>query len=184
MDYVYAALGGISCKVFDDLVDNKLTDNQTVLEALKGSQWILLTLLSHNDFNFAFLFYMINLLNSLGNPDGWTLAYEKAVLLIFPFLFLISYHTAKYLTMYDIVILIWFMGIMTFEPYVIKEEYGFQKIIIRSLTCVGLLTGLHFSYMFPFSESIKKIMVYMVGYGVISVGFQTYLLSTSTVTTT
>ena len=44
MDYVYAALGGISCKVFDDLVDNKLTDNQTVLEALKAVSYTHLTL--------------------------------------------------------------------------------------------------------------------------------------------
>ena len=183
MDYIYAALCGISAKVYDDLYDNKLTDNKTIFEVLKGSQWVLLTLLSHSDFNFAFLFYIINLLNSLGNPNGWKPTYEQSLLIFFPFLVLISYHTVKYLTMYDILVLIWFMGIMTFEPYVIKEEYEVQKIIVRSLTCVGLLTGLYFSYMFPLSESIKKIMVYMVGYGVISIIFQLYLLSESTVTT-
>ena len=183
MDNLYAALCGISGKVYDDLYDNKLTDNQTIFETLKGSQWILLTLLSYSDFNFAFLFYIINVLNSVGNPNGWKPAYEKALLIFFPFLGLISYNTVKYLTLYDMSILTWFVCVMAFEPYFIPEERGFRKLISRSLITIGLLTGLAFSYIFPVSVSIRKIIVYSLGYAITSVGFQLYLLSDSTTTT-
>ena len=187
MDNLSAALCGISGKVYDDLYDNKITDNQTIFETLKGSQWILLTLLSYSDFNFAFLFYIINVINSVGNPNGWKPAYEKALLIFFPFLILISYHTVKYLTPYDMSILTWFVCVMAFEPYFIPEEQGFRKLISRSLITIGLLTGLAFSYIFPVSVSIRKIIVYSLGYAITSVGFQLYLLSRTTersVTTT
>jgi hypothetical protein len=183
MDNLYAALCGISGKVYDDLYDNKLTDNQTIFETLKGSQWILLTLLSYSDFNFAFLFYIINVLNFVGNPNGWKPAYENALLIFFPFLVLISYHTVNYLTLYDMSILAWFVCVMAFEPYFIPEERGFKKLISRSLITIGLLTGLAFSYIFPVSVSIRKIIVYSLGYVITSVGFQLYLLSDSTATT-
>jgi hypothetical protein len=183
MDYVYAILGGISSKVYDDLVDNKLTDNQTIFETLKGSQWILLTLLSYNDFNFAFLFYIINVLNFVGNPNGWKPAYEKALLIFFPFIILISCSTSKYLSIYDIFVLLWFMCGMAFEPCFIPEDHSFRKLISRILLIIGFISGLVFSYIFPVSESIKKIIVYSFSYAIISVGFQLYLLSDSTATT-
>jgi hypothetical protein len=93
---------------------------------------------------------------------------------------LISSHTANYLTMYDISILSWFICVMAFEPFVISEEYGFKKLTSRSLITIGLLTGLLFSYIFPVSEAIKKMIIYSLGYAITSVGFQLYLLFRTT----
>ena len=66
MDYLYAFLGGLLCKAYDDFNDNHMIGSH-VQELLKGSQWILLTLLSYNDFNFALVNYVINALNALIN---------------------------------------------------------------------------------------------------------------------
>jgi hypothetical protein len=184
MDYVYAFLAGLVGKIYDDISDNQLTTNLTLLESLKGSQWVLLTLLSHSDFNFALLFYGINIANLIGNPNGWDFPYEQSLTIICLFFIVISYHTASFLTMYDICVLIWFLTGMLIEPIIITEEYSYKKLISRTIIFIGLCCGLLFAAYFSVSLSIKKIIIYSIAYAITSITFQMYLLSRTTSTTT
>ena len=69
MDIPLAILSGITTKVYDDLYDNKFLTNETLKESLKGINWMLFTLLAYNDFNFAFVFYLINALCLISEPE-------------------------------------------------------------------------------------------------------------------
>jgi hypothetical protein len=122
MDYLYAFLGGLSCKIYDDLYDNGMIGSH-VQEVLKGSQWILLTLLSYNDFNFSILAYIANGLNALNNWEEWKHPYETSLLLLYPFLICISFWSRAYLNVYDILVIVYILMTLLYHCH----NYFYQK---------------------------------------------------------
>jgi hypothetical protein len=175
MDYLYAFLGGLLCKVYDDLNDNNMIDEQ-LQELLKGSQWILLTLLSYNDFNFALINYVINALNSLNNWQEWKFAYESSLLILAPVFLLISFRTVTYFSLYDWLYLVVFILCMALEPLIIKEEFSYRKFIVRTIALVNSILGVVLGIHLGVSPSLVKISCYATGYFLFSSGFQAYLL--------
>jgi|AACY02.14.fsa_nt_gi hypothetical protein len=180
MDYLYAFVGGLLCKAYDDFNDNHMIGSH-VQELLKGSQWILLTLLSYNDFNFALVNYVINALNALNNWQEWKFSYESSLLVLAPVFLLVSFHTVKYFSMYDWVYLVVFILSMALEPLIIKEEFSYRKLVVRLIALINSIFGVIFGVYLGVSPSLVKISCYATGYFLFSSGFQTYLLMRSPV---
>jgi len=180
MDYLYAFLGGVLCKVYDDMHDNDMIGRH-LQEILKGSQWILLAILCHADFNFASIILILNGLNAVNNWDEWNFPYETALLVLAPIFLLISFHSVRYFSGYDWLYLIIFTIFMALEPLFIKEEFSYRKLLIRSGLSMGTLTGIYVASYFDISPSILKFSYYCLGYALFSSCFQAYLLTRSPV---
>lgn len=176
MDFVLSFLGGVSCKAYDDLYDNNLLKNDILKESLKGSQWILLTLLSHNDFNFSIIALIVNGLNAIFNYAEWNHGYETSLMILYPVFLILSFSTRKWLTYMEVFYLLFISGSMIFDPLVITEEYSFRKFIQRNLiflvSVFSVLIGLYFNL----SMSILKLGMYSAGYFITSSIFQGYML--------
>jgi hypothetical protein len=173
MDYTFAAIGGISCKIYDDIVDNNIEVADTFKEALKGIQWMILALLSINDFNFTVFFYIINFLNYLNNNEAFSLPYEHSLLYVYPLLLFFNYNTAQVFNYIDIIpIMLCFLA-GAVESYIFPEDLSNKKIISRSVACLGafilLFVGL--------SKFMNKIILYGLFYGLTSVLFQLALIN-------
>ena len=175
MDYLYAFLGGLSCKIYDDLNDNGMIGSH-IQEVLKGFQWILLTLLSYNDFNFSLLNYIANSANAVSNWKEWNHPYESSLLMLCPLFLLVSFSSRFIPNMYDaIYVTIWLLT-MILEPIIFKEEYSHKKLYSRIFAslcavlsiCIGIYVGI--------STSFIKVSFYCLGYCLFSSGFQAYLL--------
>ena len=69
-EIIYALFAGISCKVYDDFNDNNLIKSDLAKEILKGSHWILITLVSMNDFNFSVMWYLMCFANYIANQTN------------------------------------------------------------------------------------------------------------------
>ena len=181
MDYLYAFLGGLLCKVYDDFNDNHMIGNH-VQEILKGSQWILLAILCHADFNFASIIFILNALNAVNNWEEWDFPYETSLLVLAPVFLLMSFHTVSYFSMYDWLYLIIFTLCMALEPLFIKEEFSYRKLMVRGCLSINTLFGICIASYFDISPSILKFSYYCLGYALFSSGFQAYLLTRSPVT--
>jgi hypothetical protein len=178
MDYLYAFLGGVLCKLYDDLNDNHMIGGY-VEELLKGSQWILLTLLSYNDFNFALLNLIGNGLNAINNWEAWKVPYETSLLILTPLFLLISFSSRAMLNIYDILYISVFFGSMYLEPIFITEESSRRKMYTRMLSTVGAIIGILLGLYFGISICCIKIGFYCFGYCLVSSCFQAYLLTRS-----
>jgi len=171
---VYAILGGIVCKVYDDLNDMNILRSEKINEILKGSQWILLTLLSIHDFNFAIVMYIVTFLNSVVNSKEWSEPYESSLLYLYPIFFILSFHTREYLTFFDIIVLVSQCIGSLIEPYIWAEESSYKKLMDRSGGLILNCILLYYASYFNLSKSIIKYTYYFTGYFIISVGFQAY----------
>ena len=176
MESLISFIAGISNKVYDDIVDNNIEINDTAKESLKGIQWTTLTVLSINDFNFTLLNYIINILNHFGNPDAYKEPYEFSLLLVYPFLLLLNYHTAESLDLINIFVIIPFLIVMYIEPYFITHDLSSMKLISRILISIGLCITLVLNNHIPFSTSVIKLVIYSLGYAITSSLFQFYML--------
>jgi hypothetical protein len=181
MDYLYAFLGGLTCKIYDDLNDNGMIGGH-VQELLKGSQWILLTLLSYNDFNFSIFAYIANGLNALVNWKEWNHPYETSLLVLYPFLLFISFWSRSYLNMYDIIVAVYIVMTLLIEPILFKEEYSTTKFYSRVYALVLSFVAICIAPYFDISPFLVKFLYYSLGYDLFSTGFQAYLLTRSPIT--
>ena len=172
MEFIYSTLSGISAKLYDDLTDNNLLTDKTTKEVLKGSQWILLTLISQTDFNFALPFYLTAFANSFSDTEAFVSPYEKSLLILYPFLLLISLHTAKSFTSGDITFAALTTLALLTEPFINSEEYSYRKFGTRFAAFVWSIIMLRF---FNFSPSVMKAISFFVGYSFISCCFQIYM---------
>jgi hypothetical protein len=174
---IIGLLGGISAKLYDDVVDEKIEISDTVKECLKGVQWMMLALLSANDFNFILIFYTMNLLNYFGDPSAYSGSYEFSLLLMIPLLFLLNVGTIHSFDYINIITIISFLILFFVEPIVLSTNVSYAKLIHRSIgTTLLILLSFGSDYL-QLSPSIIKITTYLIGYGIISILFQLYLLS-------
>jgi hypothetical protein len=173
-----AFLGGFLCKVYDDLNDNHIL-TPLPQEILKGAQWILLTLLSYNDFNFAIFAYIANALNAIVNWNEWNHPYETSLLILYPFLVCISFWSRSYLNVYDIIVILYILLTLLLEPIFFKEEYSTNKFYSRVYALLLSVIAIFVSPYFNISPSLIKFLYYSLGYDLFSSGFQAYLLSKS-----
>lgn len=169
-----ALVAGIACKVYDDIVDTDIKVSDVMKESLKGIQWMFLAILSVNDFNFTLLMLLSNVAHHLTNKEAFSMPYERSLLYVYPILLLLSFHTREYLNIYSIFIIILIIFFFYMEPLIIIENISYKKIISRFLGILFFILLLYnYSYI---SHSIIKYIYYCIGYFVISILFQLYML--------
>ena len=174
-----AFLGGFLAKVYDDFTDNHMI-SPLGQELLKGAQWMLLTLLSYNDFNFACSLYITQLLTAFADPDQFNQPYESSLLILSVCMVFYSFSTAKYLSLYDLGYIGCFMLVLFIEPLFIKEEFSERKFLLRTMYAINAFIGLCIAPYFDISPSLIKVGFYGLGYTSCSSMFQAYLLTSST----
>jgi len=170
-----ALVAGIACKVYDDIVDTDIKVSDVMKESLKGLQWMFLAILSVNDFNFTLLMLLSNIVHYLSNKEAYSLPYERSLLYVYPILLLLSFHTREYLNIYSIFIIIYIILWCCIEPRTILENESYKKIINR-FVCVLFPTFIALYNSSYISSSIIKYIYYCIGYVVISILFQLYML--------
>jgi drug/metabolite transporter (DMT)-like permease len=173
MEYAFSAIGGVSAKIYDDIVDNNLEVSDTVKEALKGVQWIILALLSIHDFNFTLFFYIINFLNYLNNNEAFSLPYEHSLLYVYPIFLLFNYYTIQAFNYIDIIPILLCLLSGAIESYIFSEDISYKKLISRAVACIGAIILLFIGL----SKFMNKVIIYGLFYGITSVIFQGLLIS-------
>jgi len=177
--YILALLSGISCKVYDDLDDNKLfnrvfdTYDKLAEESLKMFQIITLTIFSLHYYLFSIYFYIVNFANYIGNREAYSKPYEMSLGLVCPVIFLfLNYSTYEPLTYADIFICLSFLLGMYIEPLLVKDEVSNVKFYSRvGLTVYYILLAI-ISHYTKISEWVKIIIYYNIGYLAFSSLFQ------------
>jgi len=173
MEYAFSAIGGVSAKIYDDIVDNNIEVSDTAKEALKGVQWISLAILSIHDFNFTLFFYIMNFLLYLNNNDSYNLPYEHSLLYVYPFFLLFNYSTIELCSYLDVIPLVCIILGFCVEPYIFPEDFSYKKIISRMLLCITYIILLNIGL----SNFMNKILIYALLYALTSVIFQGLLIS-------
>jgi hypothetical protein len=178
MDILFAFFSGVISKLYDDIYDNKIIENKKINDILKGLNWILFTLVCYNDFNFALVFYVINIFCLLKDPEPYLKeSYEFSLVFLFPLLILLNFSSLKYFGILDLFYVMFFSVVMIFEPVFFKEEYSSKKFIMRSISFISSVSGLLIGKVFNISTSLVKISGYATGYALVSSIFQLYMLS-------
>ena len=123
MDILYAFVGGLSAKIYDDIVDTPIEVSDLVKESLKGIQWICLTLLCIRDVNFLCIIYGFVYVNYVVNPDAYSGAYEFSLMLLGPVFLLLSLDTFVFPSAIEVCIYLYMVWVSIVEPYL-----DFRKI--------------------------------------------------------
>lgn len=180
MDYLYAFLTGASLKLYDDLSDNKLIEeNGLAMHAIKGIPLIFLTLTAQNDFNFEAIFTAMNIFSLLGDPDPYRVPYVQSHFVFNFILLIVTFHTRTYFSLYDLGYILCFVSVMFLESLLIKEEFSYKKLLSRIVVSTNLGIGILISSYFGISKSVIKNSTLALGYALMSCGFQAYLLASS-----
>ena len=177
-----AFLGGLSCKLYDDLNDNivlKKFYNTTFMEYLKGIHYISLVSVSIDDPLFFIIFYIGCFLNHLRDGDAFKEPYEHSLLYSFILLFIILDYTkiTNDVGLTDIIIFSVFLFSMFIEKVVMHyfvqdSEFSKLKLIIRMLALICVVL----SFLLCKSKSTKHLFTYLTGYVILSILIQYYSL--------
>jgi len=181
MSVAASLVGGIACKMYDDITDNDMLSEfkrDTFLEFLKGIHYITFTSVSIKHPLFFYIQYIGNFVNYLSNNDAFSRPYEHSAIFSFLLLFLLVDHTQRdKINTLDSLMVLGFISTMFMEPifnkYIFNDhEFSKGKLIIRLLLLFGSI--LYFSL--GSSDSSKVLFAYYIGYFLISVTTQYYSL--------
>jgi len=182
MNIFLAFLSGSVCKLYDDLDDNiylKRLKEPMLMEALKGIHYICGTALSVLDPLFFIISYIGNFLHNLKNNESFKKPYEASLLYsCFIMFFVIDYKKIEYITLLDCFCIIWFLFWMFMEPLLKFPEVSYNKFYFR---VIGVILTI-FGYFITYSATFKNIMIYVLGYGLVSLYVQYYSLNILTKT--
>jgi hypothetical protein len=149
------------------------------MESLKGVHYICGTALSVLDPLFFIISYIGNFLHNLKNNESFKKPYEESLLYsCFIMFFVIDYKKIEYLTFLDYFCISWFLFWMFMEPLLDFPEVSYYKLYFR---IIGVILTI-FGYFITHSQTFKNIMVYVLGYGLISLFIQYYSLNKLTKT--
>ena len=179
MSSLIALLGGAATKLYDDLDDNMLLQkyrNSTLMEFLKGIQYISFIVLSVEEPMFLIILYLVNIVHHFGNKEAYNKPYEHSLLYSYVLLFfIIDYKKITNLCISDKLISIEAILGSAVEPLInfdINAEYSFSKLIFRVVGIILLIIQYYFSR----SNSIKYFITSVIGYLVVSILVQCYSL--------
>jgi len=178
---VASFLGGISCKVYDDLTDNypelsKIFNiSDILLEFLKGIHYIFFTIVSIDNPLFFINLYMECVTHHFGNDKAFNRPYEISLFFSFGLLFFfINYKKIETIHWAEYVILFILLCGLLFESPIIKAEFSVIKFISRLF---GTFFFISLLCLFPnMSISMKYILIYFLGYTLMSAITQFYLV--------
>jgi hypothetical protein len=177
-----AFLGGLSCKLYDDLNDNIVLNkfyNATFMEYLKGIHYVSFVSVSMNDPLFFIICYIGCFLNHIRNGDAFKEPYEHSLLYSFILLFIILDYTkiTNDVESIDIILLSMFFFSMFMEKMVMRYfgkdvEFSTLKLKLRTLAFITCILA----YLFCKSKSLKHLFTYLIGYVILSILIQYYSL--------
>ena len=164
---VASFLGGISCKVYDDLTDNypelsKIFNiSDILLEFLKGIHYIFFTIVSIDNPLFFINLYMECVTHHFGNNKAFNRPYEISLFFSFGLLFFfINYKKIETIHWAEYGILFILLCGLFFESPIIKAEFSVIKFISRLF---GTFFFILLLYLFPnMSISMKYILIYFM----------------------
>lgn len=183
MKYI-TIFAGIICKLYDDLNDMKLLENNKyksyINELLKGLQYMLITKIGSNNISFLFYSILINLPQFIYDNQSF-LEFEKmGILLAFIyFLYLLLIERKKCnIDFYSLtVIFIGIIGTFICDTLLFKNiEYSNSKLKQR---IIGLILSIFLINIDKISYDIKLLLYFIIGYLCISIIFQYYQLNKS-----
>ena len=167
--HIFAFLGGLSAKLYDDIEDNEefkeLNKNIFLKELLKGFHYISFMSVGLTDNLFYLLSYIGNLLHSLKNEEAFKNPYENSLIYSFSLgLLLLNYRTIyetiTTINNYELFGILFFLLCMFIEPFFIKSEISLPKLCIR-IFLLFLSVILYFICLCPTN---KFIYLYACGY--------------------
>jgi hypothetical protein len=180
-----AFLGGLSCKLYDDLNDNivlKKFYNATFMEYLKGIHYVSFVSVSINDPLFFIFFYIGCFLNHIRDGDAFKEPYEHSLLYSFILLFIILDYTkiandVESIESIDIILLSMLFFLMVMEKMVMRYfgkdvEFSTVKLKLRTLVFITCIMA----YLFCKSKYLKHLFTYLIGYLLVSILIQYYSL--------
>ena len=77
---------------------------------------------------------------------------------------------------WDMMVILFILLILVFEPMIISENVSYLKCMIRFIGAIEFLLIYWWSDYFQISQSIQKMCLYLFGYSITSVFFQLYFL--------
>jgi hypothetical protein len=176
MDLLYSALFGFSTKLYDEVIDLKLSTNDFFVECLKSLNIMLFTLLTYNDANFAFYILSTALFTHGADENHW-----KTFIPISLFMTVYAFKIPDSIP-FLLLVLTFFIIIMNAEHRAIPEEASNKKLYSRILFLI-VFSFAYFGPLLPFLESIfgnidylRKIFGLFIGTLILSIGVQVYLL--------
>jgi hypothetical protein len=78
--------------------------------------------------------------------------------------------------LYDGLYIICLILVFALEPLIITEEYSYRKLYMRIIITISIVIGVFIGNKIGISNSIIKILIYGIGYSLVSSCFQAYLL--------
>ena len=182
-----ALIYGALIKVYEDLDDNKILQEGWIKRSLEYVIVVLQYLLLVSDFNFAIVYYAMNVACAFFHPETYSSPYELSLIFLSPIPLILSYGTYKPFTAFSLLYAL--SGILTFiiEPYAFPEEASIMKIVSRMLMLSTAIVILKMGIREPW---VTKLTYVTIGYMSASNFFQILKLheavpirSTSTVGT-
>ena len=173
---VFALIGGSTAKIYDDIIDNNIQVNPVILESLKGLQWMSLTALSINDFNFNILFLALVSLNYFFDKTAYSTPYEKSFpVLIVPLL--TNFNTAKQFDFLDLGLFLGISGGLFIDSILFKNiEIDISKCIFRMILAFFAIISFCILKYYKFHSTMMIVFLYFISYTIISSLFQLYML--------
>ena len=177
-NYLTAFIAGVSAKLYDDIVDNNYLQsfkNETLLEALKGVQFITTTKLSIQDPLFIIVYYIGNFANFIGDNNSFKDPYEKSLLYSYlSIFFLLDYKKIVPTSVCQYIIIVMFILGMYLESRIYKSECSIFKLLGRMGSILSIIFLL---YVFPNAcITLKYLWFTIMGYFLVSCVTQYYSL--------
>jgi len=173
---VFAFIGGITAKIYDDIIDNNIQINPIILESLKGLQWMSLTALSINDFNFNILFLALVSLNYFFDKDAYSTPYEKSFpVLLVPLL--TNFNTVKPFVLLDFGLFLGISSGLFIDSILFKNiEIDISKCIFRMILAFLAMISFCILKYSKFHSTMMIVFLYFISYTITSSLFQMYIL--------
>jgi hypothetical protein len=176
MDIFIALLAGSTAKLYDDLVDNKLITNEYHKKMLETLQCFLLAALSINNFTFSTISCMLTICNYIADKGQYSNPYDFSLITMYPIFIILSYSKREYLNLYDWLLFLFLCVVLALEPMLIKEDSSPRKLVMRFLYTAFFISTMPFYYKL-LSNGVFLTILYILGYAMVSVGFQIYACS-------
>jgi hypothetical protein len=177
MDILAACLSGIVVKIYDDLTDMNIIQDEFLKECLHTLSCFILAASAINDFTFSIILYIVNLGYHFGDSESFSQIKEKSILYTYPVLMLLSLTSIRALNIVEILLIIIASFSSFTEASIIKEDVSVRKLVIRIGFCAGLVLGIcFFAYFNLLTISVFKLFLFGFFYLLTSCGFQSYEL--------
>jgi hypothetical protein len=164
-NYLTAIVAGVSAKLYDDIIDNKYLEsfkNETLLEALKGVQFITTTKLSIQDPFFIIVYYIGNFANFIGDNNSFKDPYEKSLLYSYLCIFfLLDYKKIISTSVFQYIIIVMFIIGMYLESRIYRSECSAFKLLCRLGSILSIIFML---YVFPNACTTLKYLWFTIMY--------------------